>query len=401
MHRILFINTLYKPYIGGGAELTLHNVATSLQARGHSVAVLTTCNKSGTNLDLIDGVQVYRAGIHNIYWQYPPREDAGWKRAIWHALDIYNPLAARDVVKVIKEFKPDIVSTQNLSGLSVSAWTACKRMGVPIVQVLHDYYSVCPKVTMFNGETNCVKRCSSCKLYRLPHNSLSRNVHTVVGVSQFVLNTHLNVGLFADAQYKRVIYNANNFPPAQGEKDPGFFTFGYIGALTPVKGIESLIKAFIKLSSTSSQKLRLLVAGKGKDEYVAHLKQLAKAANIEFIGYVKPESFYPQLDVSVVSSIWNEPFAGVVYEPLGYGIPVIGANRGGIPEVIRHENNGLIYDPDNNIALQNAMQKCIDEPSLMESMRKSAKDSVAHLLNQDRMIDEYEQLFLQVANTSK
>ncbi len=65
--RILFINTLYPPDIGGGAEITLSNLVNGLSRRGHETSVLTTHGGRGLKTSLVNDIGVYRLGIRNIY----------------------------------------------------------------------------------------------------------------------------------------------------------------------------------------------------------------------------------------------------------------------------------------------------------------------------------------------
>lgn len=392
--RILYINSLYPPDIGGGAEITLSNLVNGLVRRGHQAAVLTTHGGRGLEVSSVNGVKVYRFGIRNIYWHFPPTEQPSWKRLTWHAIDSYNLLARYDVRRAINEFKPDIISCHNLPGLSIAAWDEVFYAKLPIVQVLHDYYSICPKSTMFNNGRNCAKPCNSCAIFRLPHAHTSNKLSAVVGVSKAVLDKHLQAGLFANVPIKKVIYNARRLKvPTPAPRTQDALTFGFIGGLTVVKGIVSLVEAFIRVATQSQRPIRLLIGGIGKDEYVAELKRRFASDQILFLGQVDPVAFFNQIDVTVVPSIWNEPLGMVVAESLGFSVPVIGAKRGGIPEMIQHEHNGLTYDPDEAYALDAAMLRVIEMPELLMDLRNKASSTVSNFLNEELMISEHESLY--------
>jgi glycosyltransferase involved in cell wall biosynthesis len=392
--RILYINSLYPPDIGGGAEITLSNLVNGLVRRGHQAAVLTTHGGRGLEVSSVNGVKVYRFGIRNIYWHFPPTEQPSWKRLTWHAVDSYNLLARYDVRRAINEFKPDIISCHNLPGFSIAAWNEVFYAKLPIVQVLHDYYSICPKSTMFNNGHDCVKACAACTFFRLPHKQVSNKLSAVVGVSRAVLDRHLQAGLFANVPVKTIINNARSIKVSKPiPRTQDILTFGFIGALTFVKGVEPLAEAFLRIAAKSKCPIRLLIGGAGKDEYVTELKRRYACDNIVFLGHVDTAIFFNQIDVTVVPSIWNDPFPGVVFESLGYGVPVIGAKRGGIPEVVQHEKNGLIYDPDEPYALDAAMLRVIEMPELLMVLRNQASSTVSDLLNEERMISEHESLY--------
>jgi glycosyltransferase involved in cell wall biosynthesis len=397
--RILFINAFYPPYVGGGAELVLSNIVDGLAQRGHEVAVLTTQGEGGLKISFVNASKVYCFGIRNIYWHFSASAPPSWKRLLWHAIDSYNPLAKYDIRQVIRDYKPDIISCHNLPGFSIAAWIEAVNAKIPIVQVLHDYYSICPKCTMFKNGRNCEKPCGSCAIFRLPHTHASNKLNAVVGVSRAVLERHLQAGLFADVPLKRIINNGRRLETVESPTlNQDTLTFGFIGTLTFVKGLEPLAEAFIRTIAKSRRPMQLLIGGSGKDEYVANLKLRYASDCIFFLGHVDPVVFFNQIDITVVPSVWNDPFPGVVYESLGYGTPVIGAIQGGIPEVIQHEKNGLLYDPNDPYALDAAMLRIIEDPVLLGEMRKNSASSVRNLLNQDRMIDEHESLYEEICS---
>jgi glycosyltransferase involved in cell wall biosynthesis len=395
--RILFINPLYPPDVFGGAEIVLSNLANGLALRDHEIAILSLHGGQGLKTSVVSGIKIYRFGIRNIYWPFSPSIQPSWKRLLWHAIDSYNPLAGYNIRRVINDFRPDIISCHNLPGFSMAAWKEAVNAKIPIVQVLHDYYAICPKTTMFNNGRNCEKPCVDCTILRLPHAHASNKLSAVVGVSFAVLDRHLKAGLFSDVPLKRIIHNACTLKePKPAQRNQDGLTFGFIGTLTLVKGIESLAEAFIRLTAQYDRPMRLLIGGSGKDEYVAELKRRYASDCVLFLGRVDPAVFFNQIDVTIIPSIWNEPFPGVVYESLGYGTPVIGAKRGGIPEIIKHEKNGLIYDPDELYALDASMLRVLEDPELLAKMRKGASPSVRDFVNEDRMFVQHEKLYEEV-----
>jgi len=357
--------------------------------------VLATHPGKGFKVTSENATTVYRTGIRNIFWHFSSRTHPYWKRLIWHTFDSYNPITAYDVSQVIKKFKPDIISCHNLAGFSVSAWSVAAQAGIPVIQVLHDYYSLCPKSTLFKDNKNCTTPCALCSLFRLPHARASNRIDAVVGVSQAVLDKHLEAGLFAIVPFKKVIYNSRTLiSTIKPQRDSTVFTIGFIGGLTIVKGLEHLLQAFTRIADNTSHQLRLLIGGTGKDNYVNELKQRFGHDNrIVFLGHVDPVVFFNQIDITVVPSLWQEPLGMVIPESLGFNVPVIGAKRGGIPEMLQHEKNGLLYNPDEPYALDKAMMSLIENPKLLEKMRLNAAPSAIRFLNEEFMLDEHEALY--------
>ena len=394
--KVLYLNSLYPPHVGGGAEIALAGMVEGFRARGQDVTVLTTHGGAGVVRDTVQGVPVVRVGSKNIYWHFPLRNRPAWARTLWHALDSCNLPMAHQVGRVIDEIKPDLMVCHNLPGLSAAVWACAESRGIPVVQVLHDYYNLCPKVSMFKEGAACAGPCTSCSVFRLPHKAASKAVTAVVGVSRAVLDTHLANGLFVDAKFKSVVYNARELPPPPPRSVGSVFTFGYIGALSEVKGVQQLAQAFERLLVRGGRRARLLIAGSGRPDEVARLQQEHGSERVQFVGRVDAAAFYAQIDVCVVPSLWNEPLGMVVFEALAAGVPVIGSRRGGIPEMVQHGVNGLLFEPNEAGALEASMARLMDDPELLQSMRLAGRPSVARFLDPQRMLGEYEAIYRHV-----
>jgi glycosyltransferase involved in cell wall biosynthesis len=391
--KILFINTLYSPHIGGGAEVILKSLVEGVAERGHEVCVLTTCVDEGIHTEMVDGIKVIRIGIKNIYWTYKADKKPALLRLFWHLRDIYNAGMAEIVDKIMREFQPDVVNTHNVVGFSAAIWPVIRKHGVPIVQVLHDQYALCPNSNMFKAGRPCETQCTKCKIFRIPHKTLSNNVDCIVGVSDFVLKHHLRNGLFTQAKVKTAIINAKSFKsvslpkPFAGRKN---VRFGYIGGLVPAKGVELLLRTFSHLAGLTD--ISLVIAGSGSSDYVRKLEQY-KTDNIHFLGYSSPEVFFSNIDILVVPSLWNGTLPTVVFESLVNGVPVIGSSRGGIPEMIEDGKNGFLFDPDRPEELAGLIRKISAQPALLDAMQLAALQSAPRFMDIKSWIDKYINLF--------
>ena len=94
------------------------------------------------------------------------------------------------------EFKPNIVITLNVTGWSTAIWGEICARKIPIIHVLHDLYLLCPTSNMFKNGSPCVNVCSQCSLMRVGFGGKSNFVSAVVGVSKFILDKHVDGGLF-------------------------------------------------------------------------------------------------------------------------------------------------------------------------------------------------------------
>lgn len=392
--KILYTNTSYHPHIGGGAEVMLRAMAEGMAARGHEVSVLVSADADGR--DQVGGIDIHRLRQRNVYWSFPKEARPTWKRMLWHGIDSNNLFMARPIREVMQQVKPDLIVSNNLSGLSVAVWQQAQRLGIPIVHVMHDYYLICPSVTMFKGGRICETACASCKVFRHPHAALSNKVSAVLSVSQSILNTHLAAGIFKETPIKRVIYNARDLPEAPARASLAEqgrpVVFGFIGALTEVKGIEPLIRAFAQ-AAQQVPGITLQVAGAGEAGFEAHLKTLAPPEVVQFLGKVDAMAFFRQIDVCIAPSEWNDPLPGVVYESISQGVPVIGARRGGIPEMIQDGINGVLFEPTQAGSLTSAIVATARQPESITAMQARCRTSVSRFVDFSQMLREHEQLF--------
>ncbi|GAB6065815.1 glycosyltransferase family 4 protein [Aquifex pyrophilus] len=389
--RILYINVLYTPLIGGGTEITLKNLVEGVRDLGHKVRVLSFWDKDDGE-EIIDGIPVYRAKIPNVYLPYGEIRQPFLKRRLWHILDIYNHISKKIVLKQIRDFKPDIISIHNTQGWSCSIWDAVSESNVPAIQVLHDLYLLCP-TNMFKNNVVCKKQCLTCKLMRLPYKSKSNKLKAVVGVSNFILNKLLSYGYFKDVPIKKVIYNSRRKLSSvivERKTDPRYINFGFIGTLAPNKGVEVLLRAYHKIKKPN---YKLFVAGTGKQDYEEYLKSKYKDDSIIFMGKVKPKDFFEKVDVTIVPSIWYENLPGVIIESFAFGIPVIGSNIGGIPEMIIEGVNGMLFDPYKEGDLEEKLLKFESEISDWKNKAEIIKQSAQKFLDYEGWLKQWEELY--------
>ncbi|UFS69770.1 glycosyltransferase family 4 protein [Geomonas sp. RF6] len=390
------LNTMYAPHIGGGAEIIVQEHAGALQRAGVEVAVLCLGPDPGLRREMVDGVTVWRAGIRNLYFPHGKRHPAAWQRTLWHALDIYNPLVKKYVSRVVQAERPDVASCHNISGWSIAVWDELVAQKVPIVQVLHDQYLLCPKTTMFADNSCCQSQCTVCAMMRFPHREKSSAVTSVVGVSDFILQKLLRNGYFARTPFKRHIHNTRQFPfdPAalQPRKPDDQIVFGFIGSLAPNKGIDVLLQTFCREARDS---WRLLVAGAGKEEYERHLKSRYSDARISYLGHCEPASFFPAIDATITPSMWEDTFPGVVFESMLFGVPVIGSDRGGIPEMITPGETGILFNPEETASLVGAMGQLEDSIDFFRASRGEIIGKAAAFRNRELWNDQWLETYRQ------
>lgn len=393
--KVLFLHALADSDAGGGAEVIVWEQMRGLRDAGHQCVLLATADGGGLQRSEQDGITIWKAGIRNLYWPYHSSRPHPALRVMWHALDSYNPWMQGYIREVVRREQPDVASVHNLPGWSAAAWRTLHRLRVPIVQVLHDYYPLCVKTTMYGSGHNCATQCASCRAFRLPHRQLSRMLTGVVGVSRFILDRHRQFRYFEGVPLQQAIHNARNpddlglgHAPAVSPHDG--LRIGYIGRLDPSKGIEPLMAAFLQADIPGAE---LWIAGNGKQDYEQYLRGLISDARIHLLGRQRPADFYPHVDVVAVPSLWNDNLPGVVYEAFAFGRPVIGARRGGIPEMVRDDENGWLVEPTNVTALAELLRELVKAPQRISAAAQAAYSSSEPYTDISAWIERYVTLY--------
>lgn len=358
--KIVYVNSYYAPDEVGGAEKSVQFLAEAMVKHGHQVEVICTGRTPGT--DVVNNVTVHRLAVDNIYYPLDAKQQGSVSKAVWHSLDIYRPRTKNQAKILLARFRPDVIHTNTMTGLSPSVLDAAKELGIPVVHTLRDYYLLCPSAGMFKGGQTCASQCSVCRLFSAPKKKMIEAVSVVVGNSRFILDKHLSHGLFPQSR-SQVIYNA--YEPKSGRRERSAavseVTFGFIGRLSDTKGLEILLRAFAQLTKSSSRLVRLLIAGDGDPTYVADLKQLAGDSPVTFLGRVPQADFYPRIDWCVLPSLWDEPLARVIFESFAHGVPLIASKTGGTTELVDSEQSGFVYEAHDESALVSAMQRAVDQ----------------------------------------
>jgi len=154
--------------------------------------------------------------------------------------------------------------------------------------------------------------------------------------------------------------------------------FLFAGSLIPRKGVEVLIKAFIKVNSKFDAKL--LIGGDGLErKRLESLVQENKISdNIKFLGEIPSNEVQNQMLKSkcFVLPSFSEGTPNVIKEAMACSIPVIATNISGNPELVKHGKTGLLFEPGDIETLAKHLCFAIDNPNKMKEMGKKAKDLI-------------------------
>lgn len=160
--------------------------------------------------------------------------------------------------------------------------------------------------------------------------------------------------------------------------------FGTAGRLAETKGYKFLIEAFAQVKKQIPNCL-LLFAGDGelRDSLERQACELGCGDSVRFLGRIDnmPE-FYSAIDVFILSSV-AEGLPRAIVEAMAASVPVIGADAGGIPEILDNGKYGFLVASKNSNALAKAMIKAAQMPEnekieLVKSAKQNVYDNFRH-----------------------
>ena len=169
----------------------------------------------------------------------------------------------------------------------------------------------------------------------------------------------------------------------------------FAGRITRQKALDVTLDALARVDGVS-----LIVAGDGPD--LPEVRQAASDRGLDgrvrFLGALGRDdvlALFRAVDASVLSSSW-ENFPHTVVEALAVGTPVIATAVGGVPELVRDGENGLLVPAGDVEALAEAIRRLVTEPGLRERMAEAAAPSVEHL-DSERLYARVEEILRKAA----
>lgn len=178
----------------------------------------------------------------------------------------------------------------------------------------------------------------------------------------------------------------------------------FVGALTrwhSYKGLDVLIRAIAMINQLRKDMV-LVVVGEGglKPVYQRLASDMNLAKNVLFAGNVSDQElpyYYAMADLLVLpSKDRSEGFGLTILEANACGKPVIGSTVGGIPDVIRHESNGLLIPPNSPGDLSKAIARLVEEEGLRREMGRNAR-RFAEEHDWSRVAEETERVYREVS----
>jgi len=161
------------------------------------------------------------------------------------------------------------------------------------------------------------------------------------------------------------------------------FSILFVGTLEPRKGLVTLFKALEALSPQCSVELFMVGIGPSEHELKERARNHPLSEHIHWLGALSHDQlpgYYAAADAFVLPSR-AEGTPTVLLEAMASNVPVIITRVGGVPDVVQHEVNGLLFDPDDSETLRRLIEQLQEDTELAHRLaRNAAKDVEEHSL---------------------
>lgn len=388
--RVALVHNFHRPV--GGAEVFVHETRAALEAAGVETSIFTPADEDAAREP----------------WarHYPPAPEylrgSVLHKATTFPGTVYSTMVRRRFAAFLREVRPDVVHAFAVyTRLTPAVLLEARSQGVPVVMSCNDYKHICPNYKLYHHGRICEDCRGGRFYYALLNRCMKDNrgysaaatveayVHEAIGAWKRCVDRFLFASQFmrdttarfwgATALKSHIVRNPfdiSKIPfdaavPAESCRE-----FVYFGRLVEEKGVGPLIRAV-----ACNPDIRLSIVGDG--ELREPLEQLARertAVNVRFLGSRWGRDLYEVLAharVVVVPSIWHENFPYAVLQAMAMGRPVIASRRGGLPELVRDGDSGLLFDPDDPGSLQTALRRLRDSDTLVAGMSARARALVS------------------------
>jgi glycosyltransferase involved in cell wall biosynthesis len=373
---VLFLSEQIYPH-SSGAELATYLFAKSLSETGFNVKLVTNRFPDEPFFSQDGKVSIYRLPLY---------EKFGTVK--YTVMAKVNVLFSEFFNRQIKW--ADVVYVPRFW---FSVIPLAKAHGKPVVTHLHDYVAICPLTWAFDFSKNspckgnralCSPKCSYCyeKTMNRPFKGMLASValnsicgkvfSTLIGLSDAVIcvsNAQKNIISQSGFLSSNKLSVVNNPVETNAEVPLKGNDFGYFGGLDRAKGIQTLYKAAVNLTTSQPKPFKIhatKISGINQEYLVCFRK-------MNFIPYGKLEKkqfteVYQNISTIIVPSIWFEPWPYAVVEALLSRRYVIASKIGGIEDQVVNCKGVTLVEPGNVEQLEQAMNNVLnlDDETLLE-----------------------------------
>lgn len=375
--RVLVVHNRYR--LAGGEDAVVDAEIALLRSRGHEVEAYVRDNHE---LDTMNALQAFAQTM--------------WSRR-----------TGNDIDRIVDAFGPDLIHVHNTFALvSPSVYWSAVRLGIPVVQTLHNFRLMCVQA-MFLREKQVCEDC----LGRVPWRGVVRKCYRHSGPQSAalaaMLSVHRAAGTYRDkvaryialTEFCRGKFIEGGLPASRVAVKPNFVDIArpagairsgglYVGRLAVEKGIDTLLQALREVPG-----LTIDVIGSGPEQ-----SKVESHPQVRLLGWCSREEIYTRMRSArylVMPSIWYENFPRTLVEAYANGLPVIASHLGSLQELVDHGVTGLLFAPGSAADLARQLAWAEAFPRQMRAMGNNARARYESAFtpekNYERLLSIYEE----------
>jgi glycosyltransferase involved in cell wall biosynthesis len=383
--KILLVNTRH--FRGGGDSTYTFNLADVLRSKGHEVAFFAMQdprNLPDPNSDLfVSYIDFRQLNQH--------KNPAAALQVLVRS--IYSTEARVNFRQLLDRFQPSLVHLQNIHGhITPSIIFEAKKRLLPVIWTLHDYKLICPNSHFLIDRSGQVcEACGKSDFYQAPLRRCKKGSSLVSGLAALEAYVHklmrvqdqvdafltpsnfLNRKLIDRAFSSDKVHYLPLFVPSEMFRKGATASEPYLlflGKLELIKGIVPLLEA-----CREAPEVALILAGPVEEPLASQLNGLLPSS-ARYVGLKHGDDLTHLISsclAVVLPSLWyeNQPFS--ILEAFAFGKPVIASDCGGMTELVKHQERGLLVRPGDSQAIAESMRWLVAHPTEAREMGQAAQ----------------------------
>ena len=396
--KFLMVTTHYPPSHLGGDAVFVQNLSEELARRGHDVHV--AFNPSVYELlRKKKPPMVQNTAPLGITRHILSTGRLGHTRILLTLSFEMSGKARTEVQGLTRALKPDVVHWHNTKGLIGKPFAV---PGSSALYTAHDYYLVCPRSNLVKPDMSFCRQPKACllctvrwrkppeiwrsggrRVIRLP------NEMRILAPSEYVARRLSEDGISPYRVLRTFVPDAGNrFAHAMPESD----TVLYVGLLEPHKGVRTLLEAFIKSSTRQGFKLHMIGEGSLKAELKARVNSAGLEKRVEVPGFLPTAEVNlasAEAAVLVIPSEWPENAPLVVLEAFSRGVPVLGSDQGGLPEILGPDTGSRMFKAGEVNSLSEALVSIWSQRDRLEGLGRMARKAWETRFSPQTHVNQY------------
>ena len=377
------------PHDLGGSEWSTYYLARQLINEGHEVIIITP-NYGSKNREVWRKISIFRFPF------YQKIKGGTAISPFWHTNILWIILSTFYLIKICKAEKIDALHIQG-KYYSPAGYITKLILRIPAILTVRDYQLICNYgFCIWNNKKSCnLKEYFTQDLKQYLENYVpNKTMFSLISNLAFALRARIIRNIFkyfalkmtriiciSKAQTKiykgngfkkvNVIYNSMEFNLRKKTKVENKIVFA--GRLTPGKGINLLMQSMPEVLQ-KFPKLQIQIIGEGILK--KSLEKLAKKnPNVKLegqISHTKLLNTFSKYLVTVMPSIWPEPFGRIALESISQGTPVVVTRNGGLSEIVDHGKTGYVCPQTTSALAMSIIMAIKNNKELRNNIRSGA-----------------------------